>query len=186
LSWAASSGVTFYEYCFDTTNDGACTTWVNNGTATSVALGTLSAGTTYYWQVRAYNSFGTTFADGSSTAYWGFTTGTAPGAFGKVSPSNGAIEQPLSLVLNWGSSVGASSYEYCYDTIDNHECDGVWVSTGMNTNAAVSGLSDDTTYFWQVRALNVFGSVYADSETWWHFTTVDVLVHYIYMPLIKK
>ena len=33
--------------------------------------------TTYYWQVRANNGAGTTYADGASTAYWNFTT-TAP------------------------------------------------------------------------------------------------------------
>ena len=136
--------------------------------------------------MRALNGFGTTYANGSATAFWSFTTGSPPENFTKTSPSNGAIDQPLSIVLNWGSSLGASSYEYCYDTVDNHECDGVWVSTGVDTNAVVSGLSDGTLYFWQVRALNAFGSMYADGETWWHFTTVDVLVHYIYMPLVKK
>ena len=186
LTWGASNGATSYEYCYDTSNDNACSGWVSTGTTTSAALDFLIHGTTYYWQVRALNGFGTTYAEGSSTAYWSFTIGLPPANFNKISPSNGAIDQPLSLVLNWGSSVGATSYEYCYDTIDNHECDGVWTSTGMNTNAAISGLYDDTTYFWQVRALNPFGSMYADGETWWSFTTVDVLTNYIYMPLVKK
>jgi hypothetical protein len=186
LTWGASSGASSYEYCYDNSNDNACSGWVSTGTTTSASLSGLSYGATYYWQVRALNGFGTTYAEGSSTAYWSFTIGLPPANFNKISPSSGALDQPLSLVLNWGSSVGASSYEYCYDTIDNHECDGVWISTGMNTNAVISGLFDDATYFWQVRALNAFGSMYADSETWWSFTTVDVLTYYIYMPLIMK
>jgi hypothetical protein len=43
LKWGASSGATAYYYCFDTTNDGKCTTWVNNGTATSKTLSGLAA-----------------------------------------------------------------------------------------------------------------------------------------------
>ena len=37
LSWAASSGVSSYEYCYDTSNDNACSTWINNGVNTSAA-----------------------------------------------------------------------------------------------------------------------------------------------------
>ena len=186
MTWDASTYAASYEYCIDTTNDNACSSWVSTGTSTSVPIGPLAYGTTYYWQVRAMNGFGTTYANGAPTAFWSFAIGSPPANFNKIGPSNGAVDQPLTLVLNWGSSTGASSYEYCYDTVDNHECDGVWVSTGLNTNAVVSGLSTGTAYFWQVRALNGFGSMYADGETWWSFTTVDVLVHYFYMPLIKK
>jgi hypothetical protein len=186
LTWEAAGGAASYEYCYDTSNDNACTGWVSAGSATSVPIGGLSYGMSYYWHVRALNSFGTTYANGSATAFWSFAIGSPPANFNKISPSNGALDQPLILVLNWGSSVGASSYEYCYDTLDNHECDGVWVSTGLNTNAVVSGLSNATTYFWQARALNGFGSMYADGETWWSFTTTDLLVRYIYMPLVKK
>src|SRR4030043_516939 len=68
LSWAPSSGATSYEYCYDTTNDNACSGWVSNGTATTKALSGLSTSTTYYWHIRAVNGFGTTYADGSATA----------------------------------------------------------------------------------------------------------------------
>ena len=74
LSWGTSSGATSYEYCYDTTNDNACSEWTSNGTATSKALSGLSMSTTYYWHIRALNSFGTTYADGSATAFWSFTT----------------------------------------------------------------------------------------------------------------
>jgi hypothetical protein len=74
LSWGASSDAESYEYCFDTTNDNACSSWTSNGTSTGKTLSGLSTSTTYYWQVRANNSGGTTYANGSSTAYWSFTT----------------------------------------------------------------------------------------------------------------
>ena len=74
LSWGTSSGATSYEYCYDTTNDHACSTWSGNGTSTSKALGGLSASTTYYWHVRAVNTGGTTYSNGSPTADWSFRT----------------------------------------------------------------------------------------------------------------
>jgi hypothetical protein len=78
LSWGASSGATTYYYCYDTTNDNACSSWSSNGSSTSKALSGLSAGTTYYWHVRATNSGGTTYSNSnSSSAFWSFTTQAA-------------------------------------------------------------------------------------------------------------
>ena len=74
LSWESSTGATSYEYCYDTTNDNACSNWTSNGTSTSVALSALSVSTPYYWQVRAINSSGATYANGSNAAFWPFTT----------------------------------------------------------------------------------------------------------------
>lgn len=73
LRWGASSGATAYYYCYDTTNDGACSTWRSAGTKTSVTVN-LKKRTTYYWQVRATNSGGTTYANGALTAFWSFRT----------------------------------------------------------------------------------------------------------------
>ena len=81
LSWGASTNATQYYYCYDTTNDNNCLLWVANGTNTSIALN-LTAGTTYYWQAKATNSFGNTYAayaNGSFSTFWSFATdGTVP------------------------------------------------------------------------------------------------------------
>ncbi|MGB9740128.1 choice-of-anchor Q domain-containing protein, partial [Chloroflexus sp.] len=84
LSWSDSPGVERYEYCYDTSNDSACSPWVSAGTSTSVTLPSLLPDTTYYWQVRAVNGYGTTYANGSSTDFWSFTTYHLPGAFNKT------------------------------------------------------------------------------------------------------
>ena len=172
LSWAASSGATSYDYCIDTTNDGACSMWVNTGTATSASISSLAASTTYYWQVRALNSIGTTYANGASTAFWSFTTGPLPGAFNKTSPANGATNQPTSLALFWGASTNATSYQYCYDTTNDNACS-TWTSVGAATSASIGGLSYGTTYYWHARAVNSIGTTYSNgsSTAFWSFTT---------------
>ncbi len=174
LSWGASAGASSYEYCYDTSNNGVCDgSWTSTGTTTSANPTGLAASTAHYWQVRAINGFGTTYADGGT--WWSFTTtGVAPAGFGKTAPANGATGQPANPTLSWGASAGASSYEYCYDTSNNGVCDGSWTSTGTTTSANPTGLAASTAHYWQVRAINGFGTTYADGGTWWSFTTTGV------------
>jgi hypothetical protein len=94
----------------------------------------------------------------------------APGVFGKTSPTEASINQSTNPTLSWGTSSDAVSYEYCFDTVDDDLCAGSWTSTGTNKTAGVQ-INSDATYYWQVRSLNVTGTTYADSNTWWSFTT---------------
>ena len=174
LSWGSSSGAARYEYCLDTVNNNACdASWVSTSTSTSKSLSGLANGTQYFWQVRAVNAGGTTYANGSSTAWWSFTTQPLPGSFNKSGPTNAATGQPVSLNLSWGASSTANSYEYCIDTFNNNACDSVWIPNGSSTGKALSGLAYATAYYWQVRAINNAGSTYADSGAWWSFTTLS-------------
>jgi predicted phage tail protein len=188
LSWGASSGTTYFEYCYDTTNNNTCSGWTNNGTATSVGLSGLSTGTTYFWHVRAVNSIGTTYANGLSTSFWSFTTGVPPAAFSKSLPANGATDQPSNPTLSWGVSSGAISYEYCYDTTNDNTCSG-WTNNGTATSRGLSRLSPSTTYYWHVRAVNSFGTTYTNgsSAAFWSFTTGNFPpVLNIYLPILIK
>ncbi len=171
LRWGTSNNATSYEYCIDTTNNNACNaTWTSTGTATSQALSGLTPGTTYYWQVRAKNSTGRTYADGSSTAWWSFSIPPLPGAFSKTGPANGATGKPSTPTLKWGASSAATSYEYCLDTINDNTCNTSWVSTGSATSMALGGLAPSTTYYWQVYARNRAGTTDSNGG-WWSFTT---------------
>jgi predicted secreted protein len=76
LSWSSSSAAVSYEYCLDIYNDNLCNgTWTSTGTSTSATLGGLPLSTTIYWQVRAINTAGPTYADGG--AWWSFTTASS-------------------------------------------------------------------------------------------------------------
>ena len=74
LSWGTSSSATSYQYCINTT--ASCkvpAAWITTGSITHVTLTGLTQGKKYYWQVQATNATGTTYANGSSTAWWSFT-----------------------------------------------------------------------------------------------------------------
>jgi hypothetical protein len=167
LTWSASAGAVLYEYCLATA--APCTAWTSNGTSTTKAISGLTAGTKYYWQVRAKDSTGAySYADAS--AEWNFTTGTVvSGSFSKISPVNGATGQPTTLTLTWGTSSGATGYDYCFDKVNNGTCDSVWNST-TGTSAAIT-LSSGTTYYWQVRAKSGATTTQANDGTWWSFVT---------------
>jgi hypothetical protein len=101
LSWTGSLGVSHYEYCYDTSNDDACSSWTNNSTSTSVVLPVLDQETVYYWQVRAVNTITTTYANDTSTAYWSFTTGIPTAA---LLTDFTTIALPQGIQLEWQSA----------------------------------------------------------------------------------
>lgn len=187
LSWESSTDASSYEYCYDATNDNSCSNWVSTGTSTSASLNGLSEDTTYYWQVRAINSGGSTYANGSTTAYWSFTTLlNPPQAFDKLSPANSASGKLTTLRLSWESSPNAASYEYCYDTINDNLCSN-WQSVGSDTSAWLMDLKTSTTMYWHVRAVNSQGATYSNgnSSAFWSFTTAST-IYEVFLPLVKR
>ncbi len=182
LSWTASANALSYDYCYDTVNDGQCAgnAWISTGTTLTATIGLttpLTSGLTYYWQVRANNPSGTTYADGT---WWNLTTLAAPAGFNKTAPANAALGRPLNPTLTWGTSTYAASYQYCVNT--TNACGGSWTTTGTSTSAAVGGLKPATTYYWQVQAVNGVATIDADANTWWSFKTA----YQIMLPMLIK
>ena len=85
---------------------------------------------------------------------------------------------PLNTTLYWGSSSGATSYEYCLDTSDDNACTTSWVNVGTSMNASVSGLVPETWYYWQVRAKNKTLTTYANGSVsaYWSFKTTKATI----------
>ena len=96
----------------------------------------------------------------------------APGPFGKITPPNGATGQPLFPTLSWQDSAGAVGYEYCYDMVNDGVCAGDrWIPSGT-VALPPNDLVNNTTYYWQVRAIDAEGGItYADGGVWWSFKT---------------
>ena len=170
LSWATASGVDHYRYCYATTP--GCMPVTNVGTATSAALSGLTAGTTYYWQVRACADAGCTVYSDASSGHWAFTVIGTPGAPSKLTPADGLAGQPANLTLSWGTVNGVHHYRYCYATAPG--CVPV-TNAGAATSVALSGLTAGATYHWQVRACADAGcTIFSDADgEHWAFTIVD-------------
>jgi peptide/nickel transport system substrate-binding protein len=96
---------------------------------------------------------------------------TAPQPFGKSAPLRWSLlPVSTSVVLQWNTSVGAASYQYCLDTKNNDICDTVWKNAGTATNITASGLLAGKIYYWQVRAINASGQTLANAAGgWWSF-----------------
>jgi M6 family metalloprotease-like protein len=73
LDWEEPTTATEYEYCVDQTVNSTCNAdWISTGSLSQVNISGLTRGRTYEWQVRASNSFGTTYA--STGTWWTFST----------------------------------------------------------------------------------------------------------------
>jgi len=165
LSWKESIGAASYEYCLSTTTP--CTNWTDVGKSTSQLLSGLKPETTYYWNVRALNSTGTSPSNRNPTD-WSFTTANKPAPFTKSSPSAFASNVSASPTLAWGTSPGATAYGVCFNTTPTCKA---WVATGTATSKELTGLEPNTTYYWTAKASNGFGTIIANGSTWWSFTT---------------
>lgn len=120
---------------------------------TAFAVGPLSSGTTYYWRVNASGAGGT----GEWSVHRSFTTIPAPpGAPGLRSPANQAVDQPLTVSLEWNQSTTADWYRV------ELSADSTFASTLVNDSTvalsrSVGSLQANKRYFWHVRAGNEGG-----------------------------
>ena len=97
-----------------------------------------------------------------------------PESFEKIAPVDGSIFLNTTPTLSWETSDSADSYEYCYDSTDDDECTSSWMDNDVNTSIALTDLTPDTTYYWQVRAVSSADSTYANNGVWWSFTVTEI------------
>ncbi|MCE1164835.1 MAG: hypothetical protein LWX07_05475, partial [Bacteroidetes bacterium] len=140
--------------------------------------------TTYYWKVRAKNISG--WSSYSSTN--NFKTVGSATQVTLYSPANNAVNQPISLTFNWLKAIdltttikdksgeekseplAVSSYWFelstdsTFATVVNRD------STLTDSTKAVSGLNNNVSYFWRVKAKNQIG--WGSFSARWKFTTI--------------
>ncbi|HZY10560.1 MAG TPA: T9SS type A sorting domain-containing protein, partial [Bacteroidota bacterium] len=91
-----------------------------------------------------------------------------------VLPFNAAMNQPLSLMLKWNESGGASSYRLQVSTDSTFTTLILDDSTITDTIKHISLLSDSTTYYWRVSARNTNGSSDWSSPVWFFRTGIGI------------
>jgi fibronectin type 3 domain-containing protein len=147
LSWTASSGATSYNVKRSTSGTGPFTT-VGSPTANSFINTGLADSTTYFYVVSAVNASG---ESANSTAASATTTTPLPAAPTGVSATGGNQQ----IVVSWSSVSGATGYKVKRATSSSGPY--TVVATPMITSFTDTNVSDGTTYFYLVSAINSAG-----------------------------
>jgi len=147
LSWIASTGATSYSIKYGKTS-GVYGTPVVVGNLTSYTVTGLTNGTTYYFAVTASNAGGTSPNSNQLSATPQVPAPPAP-------TLNTATPGDSNVALSWTAVTGATSYTVQYGTVS-----GVYQaeSVGNVTNFTVIGLTNGTTYYFVVAAVNANGT----------------------------
>jgi len=158
FNWS-SAGATTHDVHFGTINPPplvatvCCESWTPP---------TMTASTTYFWQIVAHNNGGTT-----AGPLWSFTTAATPAppeTPHSPSPIDAATNVSLNTTLTWTSSA-ATTFDLSFGTTNPP----AQVSAGQAAASFTpSGLASGTTYFWQIVAHSGSGTT---SGPVWSFTT---------------
>ena len=173
LSWSPSQDAVDYLYCVDDSDNDTCdSAWVASGDTFTAPAGFVVQ-KTYYWQVKARNAQGE--IEANNATWWSFSTrDTTPPGFSKLNPPDTNSFVSLTPWLAWTSFPGADSYQYAILQAQPYPPEPQWVDAGTSLSVQVpisANLNPDTTYIWQVRALE--GGVITEADTdWWAFTTL--------------
>jgi hypothetical protein len=168
LSWNKATGAA--QYNLQIATDSVFSVFsINDSTLTDTFKTTSSLlnNTRYYWRVRAKNQVGVS----AWTSLRSFTTFTAAlGTPVLQSPSIGSVNQAISTELKWNNVKGATKYQVELSTNNNFSPIIIKDTAITDTFKMLTGLANNTTYYWHVRAQDLSGL-----SNWtipWNFTTI--------------
>lgn len=145
MEWSAVSGAGGYQIYRSTNAQSGFkkVATVEGGSATSYTDGSLTAGTNYYYKIRAYS--------GSTTGKYSAVMGASPLAGGKITSvrSDGSGQ----LTVKWEAVSNASGYQLYRSTTKNGKF--TKVADVNSTSYTDTGLKNGTTYYYKVRAKSV-------------------------------
>ncbi|MGO8673422.1 MAG: malectin domain-containing carbohydrate-binding protein [Capsulimonadaceae bacterium] len=154
LTWPAVSGATSYNINRGTASLGEAN--IKTGVTTASYSDTsVTNGVTYYYTVNSVGSPGTSaqsvevFATPISSA-----TGSAPATPTGVT----ATASSGQVIVNWTASSGATSYNLFRSTTSGGEGTTAYATGITGTSYTNTGLTNGTTYYYTVDALNSYGS----------------------------
>jgi hypothetical protein len=169
LDWSNVTGAADYRVQVST-NSSFTTTVIDQSALTvsqyQVLAGALLQNTMYYWRAKAYT--GTDSGAWSGSFYFTTAPLAAPTL---LTPSNGAVNQSLTPLLDWNDVTGALTYDL------QVSADSLFGTTLVNqTGLATSQytipssiLSSYTTYYWRARGNDGLAGTWSAV---WHFKTM--------------
>ena len=146
LTWNLSSGATSY-YVKRSATSGGPYTLIGAPRATEYTDSRVTNGTTYFYVVSAAN----TVAESANSAQVSATPNAPPAAPTGLSASAGNAQ----VSLSWNASTGATSYHVKRSTTSGGPYTQIGAPTA--TNYTDTGLTNGTTYFYVVSAVNSAG-----------------------------
>jgi parallel beta-helix repeat protein len=151
LTWAASPGATTYLVRRSTAAGGPFTAIWGWFPATSFVDKGLTNGTTYYYVVQAANKGG--------TSPYSAPVSAKPGAFPPAPTNVSASGGNGTVNLTWSASAGATSYNVLRSTVSGGPYTTVPGGSGIVATSFVDkGLTNGTTYYYVVQAVNAVGT----------------------------
>ena len=140
---------------------------VSNQSGITYDPGTLEFGTTYYWQIVAYDEYGAS----NASPIWNFTirTNDPPNTPSNPNPSDGETDVPLFKTLSWTGG-DPDGDDVTYDVyFGDYSPPPIVKSNQSGTTYSTGELEFGTTYYWQIVAWDEFG--YVATGSIWSFTT---------------
>jgi endonuclease I len=169
VSWEVVDGADGYDLHLSLTENFLSVTQFSNIQANSLQLQGLQNATKYYWRVRTVQN--STFSNWSAT--WNFTT--VPEQLGVpllTSPENNSLAIPLEVNLAWGEVEFSESY--LLQVSDENQFSNPIVDIEQSeTNYNLTGLQNNTEYFWRVAAKS--SVLTGEFSSAWSFRTFEAL-----------
>lgn len=170
LEWTTSDDVSGYDIHLGTSSSPPLLTSVSaeTGFDQSLVVNGLEQGRQYYWKVKAKAACDTSRVAESPVRT--FFTLTAPGGVTLLGPADNATGLPTGLVLDWQNvtTPGATLYELFFGPSDPPP---FHADMNTRTEALMTGLAVNTTYFWRVVARSAKDPSLVSQSPTWRFTT---------------
>ena len=134
----------------------------------------LQDNTTYYWKVRAYDSYEAFYSTGPYL-FWTNQLNDTPTVFGLISPADSITIIGQKPDFNWYDSIDIDpndsvTYTLYYSTYAAYDSS-TTVGVSISSHTPSFDLSDDSTYYWKVKAYDTNGDQRWSTETNWKFLT---------------
>ncbi len=176
LGWNPSSGATSYRLQVATDSLFANLVVDNAAiTTTSSVVGPLNYVTRYFWRVRAQNAGG----NSAFSSVWNFTTVALqlPSQVVLVAPPHGASVNSDSTLAVWQRSQPAVTRYWFELSLDSLFTFTSIDTSRTDTTKVLRQLSNNTTYWWRVRANNISGWGSFSNARWFRVVLTDVSPH---------